>query len=156
MLSKEVDRLLPLQQAHLQTPLQQAYYLTCCCYYSRLTQHILVIYSYTIPQPRKVLRRTSVISILLVAILLRSVGAILIDSLFNEELRLFRLDWPISFSGSVLLRPTNILRIAQVVLVWYIRYSSEYAPPRSFFQLSYSPERIKENRFVQPRDSTRD
>ena len=86
MPSEEVDYLLPLQQAHY-------------CYYSRLTVVIVA----------------GSLSILLVAILLYSIRAILVGLLFNKELRLFRLDWPTSFSGFVLLRSTGVLRIAQIV-----------------------------------------
>ena len=62
--------------------------LTYCYYCSRLTQHTLVIYSYIIPQPRKVLRRTSAIPILLVVILFRIIVVglllvIVVGSLFS-------------------------------------------------------------------------
>ena len=65
---------MPSEEVVRGLPLQQAYYLTCC-YCSRLTQHTLVTCSYAIPQPRKVLRRTSAMPMLLVVMLFRAIVA---------------------------------------------------------------------------------
>ena len=129
MPSKEVDYLLPLQQAYLQTLLQQAYYLTYYCYYNRLTQ-------YTFSSDTT------------------SFDIILVDLLFNEGLRLFRLDWSTSSSDFVLLRSTNILRITQIVsLVVSFSLAITLSELVSLSSLTY--ERNKENRFIQSRDPTR-
>ena len=96
-------------------------------YYSRLTCRQAQLRGRT-----RTILIAGLLSILLVAILLRLVRTILINSLFNEGLRLFRLDWPTSFSGSVLLRPTDILYIAQIVPL-VVSFSLAIASSEQFF-----------------------